>query len=240
MSSLIPGSYRSVGATFFYFLTAWLVIILISALWYHVFELPGIALGKWIIQRPSPNQHIPPPRYRVKKSFYPMAGVLVIAVFGTVFMTKKLQERDSRNELDLAEFLTAKHRYAAALNHYRSALDHDENSVPALNNAAWLLATAPNPRLRDGETAMMLARRACELTDYKQPFFVGTLAAAYAEAGRFNDAITNAQKARTMALRLGQIEAAKRDEQLLELYQSGKAFHEVAQAPNTAETSPQN
>jgi peptidoglycan/LPS O-acetylase OafA/YrhL len=248
MSSLIPGSYRSAVATFLYFLTSWLVIILISALWYHVFELPGIAIGKWIIQsrvsgsraRSETIQMPATPVFRLKKSFYAMAGALFIAVAGIMFMTTKLHEWDSKNELELAEILTAKHKYAAALRHYQSALDHNENSVDALNNAAWLLATAPNPRLRDGRTAVALASRACELTDYKQPFLIGTLAAACAEAGHFDEAITNAQKAQALALSLGQFQIAARDQQLLELYQSGKAFHEVALAPNNIGTSPQN
>lgn len=237
MSNVIPGSYRFATATFFYFVASWLVIILISGLWYHVFEIPGIALGKWIIRNRvsssgAHNDTFQKPAWRLTKSFYAMAATLVIAVTGAVFMTTKLQEWDSKNELQLAEALNAKHRYAAALWHYRSALDHNENSVAALNNAAWLLATAPNPRLRDGKTAVALASRACELTDYKQPFFIGTLAAACAEAGRFDEAITNAQKAHALALSLGQIEIAARDQELLELYQSGKAFHEGAPAPN--------
>lgn len=229
ISNVIPGTFRSGIATFIYFLAAWLVIIPISGLWYRVFELPGIALGKWLIQKRASAPVAPArPAWRPKMSFYPMAGALVIVVSGILFLTAKLNERDSKNELELAEFLTANHRYAAALTHYRSALAHDGNSVDALNNAAWQLATCPNPQLRDGKTAVELANKACELTGYKQPFYIVTLAAAYAEAGQYDEAITNAQKARVLALRHGQIELATRDEQLLELYQAGKPFHETA------------
>ena len=73
----------------------------------------------------------------------------------------------------------------------------------------------PNPRLRDGKTAVELASEACELTDYKKPFLIGTLAAACSEAGEFDEAIANAQKARSLAMTLGQTEIAARDEQLL-------------------------
>jgi peptidoglycan/LPS O-acetylase OafA/YrhL len=54
LTSLIPGPYRTGIAPFWYFVASWLIIIPVSGLWYHVFELPGIALGKWIIRkRPS-------------------------------------------------------------------------------------------------------------------------------------------------------------------------------------------
>jgi peptidoglycan/LPS O-acetylase OafA/YrhL len=236
LTSVIPGPYRTGMAPFWYFVAGWLIIIPISGLCYHVFELPGIALGKWIIWKRSPDARAPgeslqkaaPPVYHLKKGFYLMAGALVIVIAGILIVTTKLDERDSRNELQLAEMLNARHKYGAALSHYSAALEHDGNCVDALNNAAWLLATAPNPRLRDGKMAVTLASRACELTDYRQPFFIGTLAAACAEAGRYHEAIANAQKARALALSQGQIQIAGRDEQLLELYQAGKAFHETA------------
>ncbi|HXC35020.1 MAG TPA: acyltransferase family protein, partial [Candidatus Acidoferrales bacterium] len=229
LTNVVSGPYRNGAAAFLYFVAGWLIIIPICGLWYHVFELPGIALGKWIIQKRVPDKSSATPLvYRPKTSFYHMAGVLVIVVAGILLLTTKLNERDSESELELAEFLTAKHRYVAALKHYQAALEHDENSVDALNNSAWMLATAPNPRLRDGKTAVELASKACELTGYKKPFYIVTLAAAYAEAGRFDEAITNSQTARVLALKHGQIEMATRIDQLVELYQAGKPFHETA------------
>ena len=50
-----------------------------------------------------------------------------------------------------------------------------------------------------GPQAVQLAERACELTHYGQPVFLGTLAAAYAEAGRFPEAVTTAEKAERLA-----------------------------------------
>jgi tetratricopeptide (TPR) repeat protein len=110
-------------------------------------------------------------------------------------------------------------------------LELDTNSVPALNNLAWLLATASDPHLRNGKEAVRLAEQACHLTQYKEAFLVGTLAAAYAEAGRFDDAVVTAQKARAAALAQGQTEIAARNEQLLELYKSGRAYHQEAKTP---------
>jgi lipopolysaccharide biosynthesis regulator YciM len=101
-----------------------------------------------------------------------------------------------------------------------------------LNNLAWALATSPDASKRDGKRAVQLAERACDLTQYQQPIMVGTLAAAYAEAGRFDDAVATAQKARDIALALGQKDIAGNNQHLLELYKSGRAFHEAAPAAN--------
>ena len=63
-----------------------------------------------------------------------------------------------------------------------------------LNNLAWILAASADPQVRNGPEAVLLAERACKLTDYKKPLLVGTLAAAYAEAGRFPEAVATARK----------------------------------------------
>jgi hypothetical protein len=57
---------------------------------------------------------------------------------------------------------------------------------------------------------------------------VGTLAAAYAEAGRFPDAVATAQKAQALALAEGDQKLAARNAELLELYRAGQAYHEEA------------
>ena len=60
-------------------------------------------------------------------------------------------------------------------------------------------ATAPDDALRDGPTAVTLAERACERTRQAVPMFLDTLAAAYAEAGRFADAVTTQERAVELA-----------------------------------------
>ena len=64
-------------------------------------------------------------------------------------------------------------------------------ALGALNDLAWLLATRPRAEERDGVRAVRFAERACELTQYKWTIMVGTLAAAYAEAGRFPEAVSD-------------------------------------------------
>ncbi len=62
------------------------------------------------------------------------------------------------------------------------------HDVGILNNYAWVLATAPEDKLRDGHRAVALATDACRQTEYKQDYILSTLAAAYAETGDFESA----------------------------------------------------
>jgi len=103
--------------------------------------------------------------------------------------------------------------------------------VTDLNNYAWRLATSPNPAIRDGKRAIQLAERACNLTMDPQPIFLGTLAAAYAEAGSFDEAITTAQKACTLAQQNGQMALFQRNQELLELYRAHRPYHEPDPLP---------
>jgi tetratricopeptide (TPR) repeat protein len=77
----------------------------------------------------------------------------------------------------------------------REELSRNPDSAMALNNLAVLLATAPEAGLRNGAEAVQLAERACALTANRNPVLLTTLAAAYAEAGRFEEAIQTAQQA---------------------------------------------
>ena len=138
-------------------------------------------------------------------------------------------------ELELARDALRDRQFADAITHYQRVLELDPSSIPPLNDLALIRATAADARLRDGKEAVLLAERACQLTRFQVPALVGTLAAAYAEAGRFNDAVVTAGKARALALAQGQDEIAEKNEQLLELYKSGRAYHQTAEpAPKSA------
>ena len=113
-------------------------------------------------------------------------------------------------------------RTREAVVQYREALRLNPDLAGALNNLAWVLAASPDDELRNGAEAVRLAERACELTHYGQPLFIGTLAAAYAEAGRFPEAVTTAEKVEQLAT------TAAKNRQLLELYRAGKPCHEPA------------
>jgi Flp pilus assembly protein TadD len=128
----------------------------------------------------------------------------------------------------LGQLLAQRGDTAGALQHWHEALRLKPDYPELLNNLAWLLATHPDATLRDGAEAVRHGERACELTQYRRAVLIGTLAAAYAEAGRFSDAIRMAQKARELALAQGDHNLATRNTELLEHYQSGRAYHEEA------------
>jgi tetratricopeptide (TPR) repeat protein len=134
----------------------------------------------------------------------------------------------TETEINLAQISVSQQRFEDAIDRFQKVLEMDTNSVPALNNVAFLRATASDPGLRNGNEAVRLAEHACELTHYREIVPLRTLAAAYAEAGRYDDAVDTARKVRVMALAQGQKEFAPLDEQLLELYESGRAYHQEA------------
>lgn len=73
----------------------------------------------------------------------------------------------------------------------------------ALSGAAWILATADDPSLRNGEAAVRLAEQLCRQTNYADPGNLDTLAAAYAEAGNFPAALLTADQALKIASKAG-------------------------------------
>jgi Flp pilus assembly protein TadD len=139
----------------------------------------------------------------------------------------KIQPGAAGTHSQLALALAKQRDFVEAAAHYREALRLAPDSASALNNLAWLLATCPEPGMRDGTAAAQLAGRACELSTNQQPIFVGTLAAAYAEAGQFNQAVETARRARDLAASLGQTNLAQRNQELMELFKTQKPYRET-------------
>ncbi len=86
---------------------------------------------------------------------------------------------------------------------WRVALQSDPNNVRVLNDLSWLLSTAPEPALRSGSEAVRLASHGVEVTHQQDPMLLGTLAAAYAEAGDFEKAVAAEQQAAELAGKQG-------------------------------------
>ena len=93
-------------------------------------------------------------------------------------------------------------------------------------NLAWTLASDPDPAKRNGQMAILLAESACRQTGYKTPEMVGTLAAAYAEAGRFDDAIRAAKQTCGLAEANGNTNLLLHTRELLALFQNHQPYHQ--------------
>jgi Flp pilus assembly protein TadD len=143
---------------------------------------------------------------------------------------KAIQLESNRSEtyFQLGVVLGQSGRIQEAMVQYREALRLNPDLAGALNNLAWIQAASSNDGLRNGAEAVRLAERACELTHHEKPLFIGTLAAAYAEAGRFPEAVTTAEKAEEIATKVGLTAVATKNRQLLKLYRAGKPYHEPA------------
>ena len=109
---------------------------------------------------------------------------------------------------------------------YRTALGIDPNDTEALNNMAWILATWPDALTRDGSKAVELAERADSLTRGTSPIASATLAAAYAEVGRFDEAIKTGQRAVQLANAEGNTARAESVQAQIERYKAGSAFRD--------------
>jgi Tfp pilus assembly protein PilF len=135
--------------------------------------------------------------------------------------------------LGLATALPHLGRSDEAAAQLKAAMQTCPDTPDAMNNLAWTLATSGEAEFRDGVQAVKHAERACELTHNRETMMMGTLAAAYAEAGRFDEAVATAQKACALASESGQQELLQKNQELLELYRQHQPYHEAANPDQT-------
>jgi Tfp pilus assembly protein PilF len=127
----------------------------------------------------------------------------------------------------LGKMLDDQGKSSEAIAHYRKAVKNGANDANLYNNLAWLLATSPEPSLRNAAEAVQQAEWANQLSGGRQPVILDTLAAAYAEADRFPEALATARKALELA-------EQRHDKVLIDalrsrmaLYEAGRPFHET-------------
>ena len=133
---------------------------------------------------------------------------------------------DAEIHSHLASTLAAQGVFAEAAVHYSEACRLDARNPSYLNDLAWILATCPQGEVRNGTEAVRLAERAVQLGGEKEARFWATLDAAYAEAGRFDEAVAAAKKAREFALAKGQEALAQAAEERLALYAARKPYRQ--------------
>jgi tetratricopeptide (TPR) repeat protein len=127
---------------------------------------------------------------------------------------------------NLATALLQQGRVAEAIARLQLALKVGPTDPSIQNNLAWLLATCPDASLRDGPKALRLARQANELTGGKNPVFLHTLAAAFAETGQFTEAAQYAQKGLELAQAAGRQDLAERLNSELQFYEAHRPFRQ--------------
>ena len=116
-----------------------------------------------------------------------------------------------------------------AVAHFEKAVLLKPDWVEPMNELAWFLASSDKAAVRNPEKAVKFAQRVCELTDYKRPEFLDTLAVAYAAAGNFSKAIEITEKALELCQSFDQETLKKELGSRLVLYKAGKPYIENEQ-----------
>jgi Flp pilus assembly protein TadD len=130
---------------------------------------------------------------------------------------------DAHHNLGLA--LARRGEVAEAIAEHQKALEIDPRDAAACYNLARILATYPTPGFRDGVAAVALAQRGVTLLP-NSPAMLSVLAAAYAETGRFPEAVRAAERAGRLAAAVGDRALAGQIRAGLELYKSGKPYRQ--------------
>ena len=122
--------------------------------------------------------------------------------------------------------LTAQKKTADAIAHLQQAARLRPDWVDVLGRLAWIWATDPNKDLRNGPGAVQLAEHAATRTHEKDIRVLSVLAAAYAESGRFAEAIQTAEKAKQLALATGAKEQSASIAKKIEFYRANRPYHQ--------------
>jgi tetratricopeptide (TPR) repeat protein len=125
----------------------------------------------------------------------------------------------------LATILVQQGRVEEAVGAYGEILRRSPDDLDALNNVAWIRATHAEAARRNGAEAVRLAERARDRSPGPEAVLYSTLAAAYAEAGRFPDAVRACERAIELAKGAGDVQQAAAFIRQLSRYRAGKPFH---------------
>jgi tetratricopeptide (TPR) repeat protein len=127
---------------------------------------------------------------------------------------------------NIANTLLRLGRVDEAVSHLEKAFAIEPANPEGQKNMAWVLATSSESRIRDGARAVQLAQSANATTQGRNPVIVATLAAAYAEVGRFPEATETAEKASQLANDSGLPVLAQKIRAHIELYRAGQPLRQ--------------
>jgi len=131
---------------------------------------------------------------------------------------------DAHNNLGTA--LEQQGKIAEAIIHWRMTIRLNQTNIYALNKLAWTLATYPEASVRNGAEAVKLSEWAVNLTRGREPALLGTLAAAYAEVGRYPDAVKTAENAISLAATQGDTATADALRRQLQFYRADSPYRD--------------
>lgn len=145
----------------------------------------------------------------VRNPDYPPLKLMQVQLLATQKKSRKaleildpLLEDDPENIPMLrikSQIMISLNRHSEAIKILERVIREEPEDEVSLNNLSWLFSTSPIDALRNGDRALALALKACELTDYKKAYILSTLAAAYAETGDFEKALQWSQKSLDLA-----------------------------------------
>jgi tetratricopeptide (TPR) repeat protein len=143
----------------------------------------------------------------------------------------EIQPNLAAAHINTGDVLATRGQFREALDHYRKALQIQSADPMVQRSLAWLRATCPDPSLRNGAEAVELAQRANQLSGGKRPEVLDTLAAAYAEAGWFPEAVATARKALELARQQNNRALADALQDRITRYEAGRPYRQTPMAP---------
>jgi tetratricopeptide (TPR) repeat protein len=179
---------------------------------------------KWFAKTLKMNPKYPDVHYRM--------GVVLLEAGKTNEAITHLNEalRTGKNQAEIYTNLgiayTQLGKYDIAIENWTKATELKPDDAALLNNLAWLLATANETTAENAAKAIELAQRACKLTGYNEAVYLDTLGAAYAAAGKFEEAKAMAEKAFSIAMASGQEKTTSEIEKRIKLYEAGQPYRE--------------
>ena len=144
--------------------------------------------------------------------------------FKYVLQTNKIQSEVYEN---LGSAYIQVGKYDLAIQNLTKAIELKPNNISLLNNLAWVLATVNDVSIQNANKAIEYAQLACELTGNKEAGPLDTLGAAYAAAGKFEEAKTIAAQALNIAKTSGQVKLAGEIENRIKLYEAGQPYRQT-------------